>query len=98
MAGQWIKGMFAFPETAQDEVSRLRSILQVVTAWGIPVLMVLVAARILIGKNLVSNTHILAGFMILMFVLGRMALRTDRVQLIARALLFLAWAGLTVLA
>jgi PAS domain S-box-containing protein len=98
MAGQWLKSLFAFPETTQDEISRLRSILQVVTSWGIPVLLVLISARVLIGKNLVSNTHALAGFMILMFVLGRVALRTDRVQLIARALLFLAWAGLTVLA
>ena len=99
MVDRWIKGMFAFPETMQDDVSRLRSILQVVTAWGIPVLLVLVAVRILIGKSLVSNTHILAAFMIFLFLLSRLViLRTDRVHLITRALLFLAWAGLTILA
>lgn len=97
MAGRWIKSVFAFPETTQDEISRLRSILHMVTLWGIPVLMVLVAARVLLGRNLVSNTHILAGFLILLFALSRLALHTDRVHLVARTLLILAWSGLTVL-
>lgn len=98
MAGQRLKNMFAFPETTSDEVSRLRSILQVVTAWGIPVLLILVAVRILLGRSPVSSTHVFAGFMILLFILSRAALRTGHVQLTTRALLFLAWAGLTVLA
>ncbi len=97
MAGQWIKALFATPKITNDEDARMASILHFVTSRGIPILILYIVVRMLSGESLISRTHLYTGFMILAFILSRFALQKGYFGGTLRVLIFLAWAGLTLI-
>lgn len=95
---KWIKALISPPSTSKDEDADTVYILHSITLWGIPVLLLIALIRIVSGDNHIDDIHIFLGIVILTFLAGRVALRFGYFRIASRALLVVAWAGVTYLA
>jgi len=93
-----IKDLLSPPITGDDENADTVLILHSITLWGIPLFLLIVFIRILSGDNRVDAIHIFIGIVILTFLAGRVALYFGYVRATSRAILFVAWLGVTYLA
>lgn len=95
---KWIKAFTSPPLTGDDENADMVFILHSITLWGIPVLLLIVAIRILSGDNRVDDIHIFIGIVILAFLTARITLHFGYFRAASRLILGVAWAGVTCLA
>ncbi|MEW6286796.1 MAG: GAF domain-containing protein [Chloroflexota bacterium] len=95
MAGQLLKNFLSPPSAAEEENARLGWIIHTVTLWGIPILLIFIAFRFLGGESFISGVSLYAEFMLMMFLIGRLALKRGYVRWAALTLTFLAWTGFT---
>ena len=95
---KWIKEFFSLPMMGDDEDATVAFILHSITLWGIPLLLLIVVIRILSGDNRIDATHVFIGVVILTFLASRVALHLGYVRGASRAILLMAWVGVTYLA
>lgn len=93
MAGQWIKSFLSAPEKLDEADARAGSILHVITLWGVPVLLIFIVLRVVGGNALTDDVNLYAEFMIAMFILGRLVLKSGYVRWAGLTLTLLAWTG-----
>ncbi|MDX1377311.1 MAG: ATP-binding protein [Anaerolineales bacterium] len=73
-------------------------VLHSITLWGIPILLLIIVIRILSGDTQFDAIHAFIGTVILTFLAGRVALHLGYFRVASRAILFVAWVGVTYLA
>ncbi|NWG34652.1 MAG: GAF domain-containing protein [Chloroflexi bacterium] len=90
-----IRDLFANPQLEREDESRLARILNDITLWGMPVLLLYILVRMLMGYSLVNEAHGYAVFMALVFLFARLSLQRGYIRPTLRVLLLLAWGGVT---
>ncbi|MBI4762022.1 MAG: GAF domain-containing protein [Chloroflexota bacterium] len=70
-------------------------IIHSVTKWGIPILLFFIALRLAGGESVTNSLSLYTAFTLVMFFVGRLALKRGYVRWAGLALTFLAWSGLT---
>ncbi|HSM70502.1 MAG TPA: ATP-binding protein [Anaerolineales bacterium] len=95
---KWIKDFVSPPKTVDAENTDMVYILHSITVWGIPVLLLIVVIRILSGDTRFDAIHAFIGIVILTFLAGRLALHFGYFRGTSRAILIVAWVGVTYLA
>ena len=95
---KWIKDFISPPKTVDAENTDMVYVLHSITLWGIPVLLLIVAIRIFSGDTQFDAIHAFIGTVILTFLMGRITLHLGYFRITSRALLFVAWVGITYLA
>jgi hypothetical protein len=98
MLRKWFNTLISPPLIDDGENADVAYILHSITLWGIPVLLLIVAIRIFSGDNRIDAIHIFIGIVILTFLAGRIALQYGYVRITSRAILGVAWVGVTYLA
>ena len=98
MFRKWIRGFVSPPSIDDAENADVVFILHSITFWGIPVLLFIVAIRMLSGDNRIDPIHAFIGIVILTFLLSRIALHRGYFRVAGRVILIVAWLGITYLA
>ena len=98
MFRKWIKKLISPPLTDDAENADMVFILHSITLWGIPVLLLIVAIRILSGDDRIDAIHIFIGTVIITFLISRIILHFGYFRIASRAILIVAWIGVTYLA
>ena len=93
-----IKGFISPPLISNYEDADMAYILHSITLWGTPLLLLIVGVRILRGDTRMDAIHAFIGSVILALLVSRVVLRFGYVRSTSRAILILAWVGVTYLA
>ena len=95
---KWMKILISPPSTGDAENAELVFILHSITLWGIPMLLLISAIRIISGDNHLDAIHIFIGIVILTFLINRFTLHYGYFRGASRSILLVAWVGITYLA
>jgi len=90
---RWLKTFFS-PDIYKDEESaQIARLLQIITFWGIPGLLIIFGIRMVSGENLVSNNHKFFLLLIVSFGLAQFWIRKGYLHFTSLLLMSIAWVG-----
>jgi len=90
---RWLKTFFS-PDTIKDnESARIARLLQIITFWGIPGLLIIFGIRMASGENLVSNNHVFFLLLIVSFGMAQFLIRKGYLRFTSLLLMCIAWVG-----
>ncbi len=92
MAGQWLKKFLAPPPLAGEDAP-MRRMIHVVTMWGILVVLGFFVFQFASGEGILNHVGLYAGFVLMMFLISRLALKSGYIRWAGLALIFLMWSG-----
>jgi len=95
MPFQRLRTLFSPSTVKDDESIRIARLLQAITTWGIPGLLIVFGVRMAGGESLSSNTHIFFLALILAFIMAQFLIRKRYLRLTSFSLLCVAWVGVT---
>ncbi|TRO55394.1 GAF domain-containing protein, partial [Candidatus Bathyarchaeota archaeon] len=98
MLRKWFEVLLSPPMMGDDKNASAAFLLNAITLWGIPILLLFVSVRVLSGEDLIDTTNVFIGTVILAFVASRFVLQFGYVRVISGVLILFAWLGATYLA
>jgi PAS domain S-box-containing protein len=92
---QRLRTLFSSSTVKDNESARISRLLQMVTFWGVPGLLIIFGVRMISGERLISNTHIFFLVLALAFIVAWFLIDRGFLRFTSILLMCTAWAGIT---
>ncbi len=92
---QRLRALFSLDAVKGDESVRIARLLQMITSWGIPGLLIIFSVRMISGESLISNTHEFFLVLLLAFGMAQFLIRKGYLHFTSLLIMIIAWGGIT---